>query len=232
VCGLAVAQTTLANWLDGNLITIKKARETLRCEYATWMIENNIFENCVYIDESGFNLWTKRSYGRSKKGQRCFIVNNGQRGENVSICLAIGLGGVLHSKIIVGAFNREKYTEFLCELSEMLAGSHFYFIMDNCRIHYGVHLDREEHIIHFLPPYSPFLNPIEAAFSSLKADVKAQLSTPGFNIGYTHPARRLAIINSINRGLPVITRQKCCAFYRHSYSYLARCIQKMDILGD
>jgi transposase len=243
VCELNVSSNTIANWLDGRLITLKRMRDVphernsvstkdKRCEYAQWMIENNVMEGCVYIDESGFNLWTKRSYGRSKKGQRCFIVDNGQRGENISLCLAIGFVGVLHSKIIVGAFNREKYTEFITELSELLAGSAFHFVMDNCRIHYGVNVNLQEHSIRFLPPYSPFLNPIEAAFSALKAEVKARLSAPGFNVGYTHPERRVTLLNTITSALPVVTASKCQAFYRHSYTFLARCIQKVDILGD
>jgi hypothetical protein len=205
----------------------------LRFTYAQWMIEGGpIPENCVFIDESGFNVWIKRNYGRSKKGTRCFTVCDGQRGQNISLVMAIGLNGVLHTKVRTGAFTRELYTEFLVELSELLAGGRFHFIMDNCIIHKNIALDRNDHTIHYLPPYSPFLNPIEAAFSCLKAEVKTRWNAPGFNNGYTYPERRAALLSVLTSSFHVVTAAKCRAFYHHSASYMAKCIQKVDILGD
>jgi hypothetical protein len=197
------------------------------------MIESGVSpEECIYIDETGFNVWIKRNYGRSQRGKRCFTVNDGQRGKNISVCVAINLNGVLHHKILNGAFTRENYTEFIVELSEMMAGGRFYFVMDNCIIHKDIALDRAEHTIRYLPPYSPFLNPIEAAFSAFKADVKARWNAPGFIKGYAYPECRSALISVLESSLNVITAVKCRAFYRHSSSYMAKCIQKTDILGD
>jgi transposase len=243
VCGLQVSISTINSYLDGNLITVKQVRDVpparnslstkeRRFQYAKWFLENQVSDNCVYIDESGFNVWTRRSYGRSRKGERCFRMCNGGRGQNISLCLAIGLTGVLHHKLIVGAFNGEKYSEFLTELSEIIAGSNFYFVMDNCSIHSNSILDHDEHHVIFLPPYSPFLNPIEAAFSALKADVKQRLCALGANIGYTQPARANILKNLISESLNVISASKCRAFYNHSSSFLVKCIQREDILGD
>lgn len=47
------------------------------------------------------------------------------------------------------------------------------FVMDNAPIHAGTVQDRED--VHKLPPYSPFLNPIENCFSIIKAAVKKRL---------------------------------------------------------
>ena len=85
-------------------------------------------------------------------------------------CVHIAVQGVLHSKLLIGAFNRELYTEFLIELSETLAGSQFGFIMDNCRIHHGINLDCDEDQINFLPPYSPHLNIAETIWRKLKKE--------------------------------------------------------------
>ena len=39
-----------------------------RKEYATWFLEQGILSNThVFIDETGFNVWTKRGKGQSKK---------------------------------------------------------------------------------------------------------------------------------------------------------------------
>jgi transposase len=244
VCGLNITTGCISKWLDGQLITVKKTREViaernsqrvkdLRSEYAQWMIEDGVpADECVYIDETGYNVWIKRSYGRSSKGKRCFTVCDGQRGKNISLCMAIGLDGVLHWKLVNGPFTRESYTEFLVELSEMLEGEKFNFIMDNCSIHKNIQLDRPEHSIRYLPPYSPFLNPIEATFSALKAEVKARWNEPGFNKGYTYPERRESLLEVINSSFHVITASKCRNFYRHSFTFIAKCIQKVDILGD
>lgn len=197
------------------------------------MVEEGVSaDECVYIDESGFHVWLKRSYGRSLKGKRCFTVCEGQRGKNISLCMAFGVEGVLQWKLVNGPFTRESYTEFLVELSEILAGRRFHFIMDNCSIHKDIILDREKHSVRYLPPYSPFLNPIEAAFSALKAEVKGSWNAPGFNKGYTYPERRDSLLEVINGSFYVITSNKCRAFYRHSFTFLAKCLQKVDILGD
>jgi transposase len=244
LCGVNVSLSCISKWLDGQLITLKKTREViaernslrvkdLRCTYAQWIIEGDVTpEECIYIDESGFNVWIKRNYGRSSSGKRCFTVCNGQRGRNISLCMAIGLNGVLHWKLINDSFNRERFTEFLMELSEMLAGTRFHFVVDNCSIHRDVQLDNEEHSLVYLPPYSPFLNPIEAAFSALKAEVKSRWNAPGFNRGYTYPQNRDALMTIINDSLHVITANNCRAFYRHSSTFMAKCLQKLDILGD
>jgi transposase-like protein len=242
-CGVNVSVSTIAGYLDGHLITIKQVRDVLaarnspptkerRFHYAKWFIENQMRDKCVYIDESGFNIWTRRNYGRSKKGDRCFRVCDGQRGQNISLCMAIGITGVLHYKLVVGSFDSQKYCEFLTELSEILSGGEFAFVMDNCSIHGNADLDREEHTAVFLPPYSPFLNPIEAAFSALKAAIKERLNAIGAGIGYTLPQRRAVLQTIIAGAVDVINGSKCRAFFNHSSTFLAKCIQREDILGD
>ena len=43
----------------------------------TWIKDSNIscMQNCIVIDESGFNLHTVRSQGRSKKGEPAKVVS-------------------------------------------------------------------------------------------------------------------------------------------------------------
>jgi len=75
-------------------------------------------------------------------------------------------------------------------------------ILDNCRIHHAESLNETwkmlkltygiEHI--FLPPYSPFLNPIEYSFNVLKENVKSQ---PFYNRGELISVIERAISTSI-----------------------------------
>ena len=43
----------------------------------------------VYIDEMGFNLYTKRTYGRAPVGQRALRIVGGHRGGNIKLIAAI-----------------------------------------------------------------------------------------------------------------------------------------------
>jgi hypothetical protein len=243
VCGVNVCVNTITNWLDGQLLTLKAVRDVpaernstatkeRRFYFAKWMLESLASQKCVYIDECGFNIWTKRTYGRSVKGSRCFRVMDYQRGKNMSLCMAIGECGIIHHQIIVGAFDREKYTVFLEELSEIVGGNETHFVMDNCRIHHGIALNKEEHSLVYLPPYSPFLNPIEAAFSVLKTEIKSKLSSLDNPMPFTYPERRAVLQQVICSSLHVVTAPKCRSFYHHSSSFYPKCIQKENIFGD
>ena len=52
----------------------------------------------IYVDESGFNLWTARTRGRARRGARAVRVVNGQRGANFTLILAVSSQrGVIYS---------------------------------------------------------------------------------------------------------------------------------------
>ena len=104
VCAIQLSAATICRWLDGQLITVKLVRDVPaernsqptkeRRHYAQWLMETNGFGSCVYIDECGYNVWRRRNYGRSQKGTRCFRLGHGQRGQNISLCLVVGVPGV------------------------------------------------------------------------------------------------------------------------------------------
>jgi hypothetical protein len=71
VCGVNVSKTVISDWLDGQCLTLKLVRDVLedrnspqtketRFAYAKWMLESELRENCVFIDESGFNVGGQR----------------------------------------------------------------------------------------------------------------------------------------------------------------------------
>ena len=103
---MRISNTCISDFLDGKLITHKRVKNVpternsirvkeLREKYARWYIETGfVSSELIYIDEVGVNVWTKRNYGRSKKGDRCFQVVNRLRGENITICAATSKTGV------------------------------------------------------------------------------------------------------------------------------------------
>ena len=59
------------------------------------------------------------------------------------------------------------------------------FIMHNCKIHVKVTSENTGISILFLPPYSPFINPIEAVFIKIKSQVKTTINEVTTQENYT-----------------------------------------------
>jgi transposase len=146
-------------------------------------------ENTVYIDETPFAIHTKRHRGWSRIGSRAFRSTSTIRGTNHSVIAAISpIHGLLHFKIKRTEESEEYQTKgvgaqvFLDFSKELLRKPplslprEFYFIaMDNVGFHKNrevVTLYNKKHKHTLLPPYSPFLNPIEFIFSQWKSIFK------------------------------------------------------------
>jgi transposase len=132
----------------------------------------------VYIDEAGFNLHLARRFGRSRRGRRAVQVRPTQRGRNISLVVAIGMEGVIAAQVRLGAFNTERYNEFLRDgLLPALNGPRT-LIQDNVPFHRSLvvqeTIEEAGHICMQLPPYSPHLNAAEWVFSNIKTHVRRQ----------------------------------------------------------
>ena len=100
-------------------------------------------------------------------------------GKRYSFIGSITINGFLYSELIPGSLNGVTFQRILREnifpLMNRYPLTNSVLILDNCRAHdlsiqdifdqYGI-------IVLFLPPYSPFLNPIERLFSAMKAKIK------------------------------------------------------------
>ncbi|CEP09528.1 hypothetical protein, partial, partial [Parasitella parasitica] len=137
--------------------------------------------NCIFVDEAGFNANLIRGQGYSKKGSTSVVVNATKRAVNLSILAGISYHGVedVSVKIVKGGTTGDIFKKFVAGIMKKLddtnAGPHF-FVMDNASIHKTPAVKdlfkNSNHKMCLLPPYSPFLNPIEECFSKLKGLVK------------------------------------------------------------
>jgi transposase len=88
--------------------------------------------------------------------------------------MAISKEGVLHHQLTAGSVNSEVYSNFLRELLRWIgSGGRRAILMDNVSFHRS-HVVNEvmrqlDFLALFIPPYSPEYNPIELAFSQIKA---------------------------------------------------------------
>lgn len=248
-----VSLTTISRALDGQLITLKDVRtvpinwnqEDVKYErklYTEWLLSLGIEENLIFCDEFGVNMWTARTKGRAVVGERAVRVVEGQRGNNLTICLAISpQWGLLNWKFVMGGFTREAFGEFVSEL-EALVPSPFILICDNARPHGDEDEGMEpQHHLHFLPRYSPFLNCAERAGSAMKSVVKKRLSDPlvqaeirnhnlAHQLNQTLQGYRLNILRrEMIAALQQITQAKCQNWFNQSMSYTQRCLEGADI---
>ena len=131
----------------------------------------------------------------------------------------------------------------LCaKITENFGNEKVYVIMDNARPHLRPSVPEtfeNIEVIH-LPPYSPFLNPVEHAISCYKAAIKRCISqqhwqrsislTAAQEAGVSYQRFRLNRLTEVAREcISEVTPIKCLHWYNHTYSFLARCIDKQPI---
>ncbi len=127
----------------------------------------------IYLDEAGFNLAKTRSRGRNFIGRRATIQVPGQCGANITMCAAISEDGVVGRRPHIGPYNTALLVTFLDELDQVCRaeGVTYVIVWDDVRFHHA-HVVQAWFQAHaqfttlYLPPYSPFLNPIEEFFSA------------------------------------------------------------------
>ncbi|KAH7984186.1 hypothetical protein HPB52_017822 [Rhipicephalus sanguineus] len=96
-------------------------------------------------------------------------------------------------------------------------------------------LAASDHTVKWLPPYSPFFNPIEELFSKFKAGVKGFLSerrddlltTPGGISKKEH--RRALLVEAAGRSMQHIQRVDCAAYDRHNYTFVQAALDCLDM---
>ena len=144
----------------------------MRKEFVERMQEED-FTRFVFVDETSTNLTYCRRYGRAPAGRRVKQAVPLRNGPNVTLIAALtpdGLGALLS---VDGAANGAVFAAYLDQVLGPTLRPGNVVVLDNCAIHKGEGLAeiaaRHGARLLYLPPYSPDFNPIEQAFSKLKA---------------------------------------------------------------
>ena len=138
----------------------------------------------VFLDESGTDRRDSlRKFGYSMRGKRTRSHKLLVRGKRISVVAAMSTNGILDYRLAQGGVDAAEFKEFVekCLLRHLMPfdciNPHSIVIMDNTSIHHaGDSIEVIESmgaLVLFVPPYSPDLNAIEEAFSSIKAYMKA-----------------------------------------------------------
>ena len=254
-----VSTTTISRALHGECISMKKVVpqpaernservKEERCNFSAWMMTTGLDRHRIYVDESGFNLHLMRTRGRAPVGDRAVRTVCGSRGRNVTFITAISdrhEDGVIYHEMVDGGVGKQRFADFLQSLSTVIGEDEEVTILfDNAPSHQGVEdavILPRTHQLQRLPPYSPFLNPIENVFSVLKAHVKQHMAAhqpvlddrvSAAREGMSLEAwRRQILFNGISMALQSVTGDQVTAQYRHSNTFLPACAAKENILG-
>ena len=134
----------------------------------------------VYIDETGFDTYFYREYGRSLKGQIIRGKVSERRYQRISLVAGLTNGELIapmtYGETMTSDFFEAWFQKFLLpRLNTPLV-----IIMDNTRFHRMAKLEVlcEEfgYKLLPLPPYSPEYNPIEKTWAHIKKNLKQSIT--------------------------------------------------------
>lgn len=150
-----------------------------------------------------------RLYGRAPVGRRCVAAVPHGHWQSSTFLAALRLEAITAPFLIEGALDGEVFTVYLQQVlcPELRPGDQV--ILDNLSTHkmarVGELIAAAGAEVHYLPAYSPDLNPIEQAFAKLKAHLRAAA------------ARTLAELQpALAQALQSFRPDHCRGFFRHA----------------
>ncbi|UPU01647.1 IS630 family transposase (plasmid) [Bradyrhizobium barranii subsp. apii] len=156
-------------------------------------------ERLVFIDETSANTKMARRYGRSPRGERCRAAIPHGHWKTTTFTAGLRSDGLIAPLVLDGPMDGDAFLAYVEQLLAPSLRPGDTVIMDNLPAH-KVHGVREAiqavgASLLYLPPYSPDFDPIEMAFSKLKALLRAAAAR-------TMPDLWQAIANALKRFSP------------------------------
>jgi transposase len=237
---VSLSEKSVARLLEKRDITLKVAHQVPLSRNTSTTIEGRFafvemmdgvdappVSSIVYIDETGFNLHLRRRYGRSLAGSRATVPVVNSRGTNISVAAAMSVDGLLKYKCRIGAFNGNAFGDYLDELFVAMRERDMekcWIVMDNVRFHHSAHVQDKihaaGHVLKFLPPYSPMLNPIELLFSKWKSAIR--------RTGFL--SDRDTLLTRIDEAAQTISASDCAGWTHEATRFYALCRNRQPIV--
>ena len=127
----------------------------------------------VFIDETWASTNMARRHGRCLRGERLRMAVPHGHWKTTTFVGALTVRGFIAPWVLDGPINRDAFETYVAKVlvPELRPGD--IVVMDNLSSHKGPKvrqiIEAAGAELHYLPPYSPDLNPIENAFAKLKA---------------------------------------------------------------
>ena len=122
----------------------------------------------------------RNNYGWTEVGTRGNVVVPRIRTRNISVVAALSIARLEHFQVFETSVNADRFMDYLRNLLPLIRDRYRnnaripMLVMDNARIHKTRAVLNLLKKVTFLPPYSPFLNPIENIFSLWKRHVRGR----------------------------------------------------------
>lgn len=165
-------------------------------------------ERFIFLDESGTNLRLARRYGRAPRGERCPGTAPRNYPTNLTLIASCTTTGIGPSMLLDGAVNSPAFQLYIERILVPALRPGQIVVMDNLNVHKqaAVRAAIRRAGCHplYLPSYSPDFNPIELAFSKIKAHLR--------RVGiHTQAALEAAMSEAID----LITPTDATGYFRH-----------------
>jgi transposase len=175
-----------------------------------WLASHFDARRLVFVDESGFNTSMTRLRARAPRGKRAYGKVPRNRGKNTTLIAAITLEGAMgESMTIEGATDSEAFEAYVEHFLAPTLEKGQVVVLDGLGAHRP---QRVRELIEargadlvFLPSYSPDFNPIEEAFSKIKALVR----TEGARV-------REVLLETIAQALAADTIEDAAGWFAHA----------------
>jgi transposase len=163
----------------------------------------------VWIDETGSHLGMTRRYSRAPQGQRAYGAAPGSRGKNRTLITSLTLAGFGPGLLLDDAIDYDTFEGYVVHRLVPALQPDQIVVADNLKVHYSARaraaIEATGAQLWFLPPYSPDLNPIEEAFSKVKAFLRT-----------VEPRTLEAHSTAIWAALKTITPQDAAGWFAHA----------------
>jgi transposase len=163
----------------------------------------------VFLDESGIDTRLTRAHARAHRGHRAVGKVPWGRWERLTVLGALATDGMVAAMSIAAATSTAVFLAFVEQVlvAALEDRPDAVVVLDNLAAHKAEAvrnaLDRAGLGYRYLPPYSPDLNPIEPAWSKLKASLRA-----------TGARSREALEAALGPALATITAQDAQGWFR------------------
>jgi transposase len=165
-------------------------------------------ERLIFLDESGVTTSMTRLYARASGGGRIYEATPDSRWKMLTILGALSTRGMIAAMTIEEATDGDIFLAYLdhCLCPQLHTGD--VVVMDNLSSHKVAGVEQRIKKcgaeVLYLPPYSPDLNPIEKAWSKLKALLRSAKARS-----------KEALDQAITELLPQITPENASAWFKH-----------------
>jgi transposase len=175
-----------------------------------WLASHFDARRLVFVDESGFHTSMTRLRARAPKGKRAYGKVPRNRGKNTTLIAAITLQGAMGAPMSVeGGTDSAAFEAYVEHFLAPTLREGQVVVLDGLGAHRPKKIrelvEARGADLVFLPSYSPDLNPIEEAFSKVKALVRkegARLSE--------------ALVEAIGRALAAVTAEDAAGWFAHA----------------